>query len=125
MKHSVQLEEGSWVCTRVLSQFQAVSLSCVLVDGVAGSHQAVQLVGPEGAQGLKMGMEAGKGSQLHAKNSLHEVAKGDVVRQPDGVAHLLEARDKLLLGFKALEGSPRDANTSASSSECESNWTWR
>ena len=44
MKHSVQLEEGGRVRAWVLSQLQAVSLSCVLVDGVAGSHQAVQLV---------------------------------------------------------------------------------
>ena len=71
-----------------------------------------------------MGMEAGKGSQLHAKNCLHEVAKGDVVGQPDGVAHVLEPRDQLLLGFETLEGSPGNANTGASGSERESNWTW-
>ena len=44
VKHSVQLEEGCWVCVWVLAQLQTVALPCVLVDGVAGGHQTVQVV---------------------------------------------------------------------------------
>ena len=44
VKHSVQLEEGCRVCVWVLAQLQTVALPCVLVDGVAGGHQTVQVV---------------------------------------------------------------------------------
>ena len=102
---AVEGEEGGGVGGGVLAELQGVPLPGLLVDGVGGGEELRQGLALQPGEGLQVAVEPGEGGQGHRGHRLHQVAQRHVVRQPDGVAHLLEPGHKLLLGFKALESS--------------------